>query len=62
MIDSGVRYGYICTGEAFVFLHIPKYDPTIVQYVLCVPNQDVQADDELRLHRTAIGQVLTFTL
>ncbi|CAG8047043.1 unnamed protein product [Penicillium nalgiovense] len=40
MIDSGVQYGYICTGEAF----------------------DVQADDELRLHRTAIGQVLAFTL
>ncbi|KAJ5142475.1 uncharacterized protein N7515_001262 [Penicillium bovifimosum] len=62
MIDSGVRYGYICTGEAFVFLHIPKDDPTIVQYFLCIPNQDVQADDELRLHRTAIGQVLAFTL
>ncbi|KAJ6038648.1 uncharacterized protein N7446_012062 [Penicillium canescens] len=61
MIDSGVRYGYICTGEAFVFLHIPKDDPTVVQYFLCIPNQDVQADDELRLHRTAIGQVLAFT-
>ncbi|KAI3093185.1 hypothetical protein CBS147333_10113 [Penicillium roqueforti] len=48
--------------EAFVFLHIPKDDPTIVQYFLCIPNQDVQADDELRLHRTAIGQVLAFTL
>ncbi|KAJ5404041.1 hypothetical protein N7509_003912 [Penicillium cosmopolitanum] len=53
MIDSGVRHGYICTGEAFVFLHIPKDDPTIVQFL---------ADDELRLHRTAIGQVLAFTL
>jgi hypothetical protein len=41
MIDSGVRYGYICTGEAFVFLHIPEGDPTIVQYFLCIPNQDV---------------------
>lgn len=62
MIDSGVQYGYICTGEAFVFLHIPKDDPTVVQYFLCIPNQDVQADDEWRLHRTAIGQVLAFTL
>lgn len=61
MIDCGVRYGYICTGEAFVSLHIPKDDPTIVQYFLCIPNQDVQADDELCLHRTAIGQVLAFT-
>ncbi|CAG8126493.1 unnamed protein product, partial [Penicillium nalgiovense] len=58
MIDSGVQYGYICTGEAFVFLHIPEDDPTVVQYFMCIPNQDVQADDELRLHRTAIGQVL----
>ncbi|EEQ85491.1 uncharacterized protein BDCG_08760 [Blastomyces dermatitidis ER-3] len=62
MIDSGVRYGYICTGEAFVFLHIPENDPTIVQYFLCIPNKDVRPDDELRLHRTAIGQVLAFTL
>ncbi|KAI2937975.1 hypothetical protein CBS147321_7505 [Aspergillus niger] len=66
MIDSGVRYGYICTGEAFVFLRIPQDDPTIIQYFLCIPNQDaqadVQADDEMRLHRTAIGQVLAFTL
>lgn len=62
VIDSGVRYGYICTGEAFVFLHIPEDDPTIVQYFFCNANQDVQPDDELRLHRTAIGQVLAFTL
>jgi hypothetical protein len=62
MIDSGVQYGYICTGEAFVFLNIPKDDPTVVQYFLCVPNQDVQVNDEWRLHRTAIGQVLAFAL
>ncbi|KAJ9484629.1 hypothetical protein VN97_g8746 [Penicillium thymicola] len=60
MIDSGVQYGYICTGEAFVFLHIPKDDPTVVQYFLCIPNQDVQADDEWRLHRTAIGQEVEY--
>lgn len=61
MIDSGVRYGYICTGEAFVFLRIPE-DPTVVQYYLCVPNQDVATDEEGALHRTAIAQVLAFTL
>ncbi|KAJ9488434.1 hypothetical protein VN97_g4848 [Penicillium thymicola] len=61
MIDCGLQYGYVCTGEAFVFLHIPE-DPTVVQYYLCVPNQDVQANDQYRLHRTAIGQVLAFTL
>jgi hypothetical protein len=61
MTDSGVQYGYICTGEAFVFLHIPENDPTAVQYFLCIPNQDVQVNDEWGLHRTAIGQVLAFT-
>ena len=61
MFDTGVRDGYICTGEAFVFLHIPE-DPTVVLYHLCIPNKDVQADDEHRLHRTAVGQVLAFTL
>ncbi|KAJ5959155.1 uncharacterized protein N7479_006305, partial [Penicillium vulpinum] len=40
IIDSGVRYGYICTGEAFVFLYIPKDDPIVVQYFLYIPNQD----------------------
>ncbi|KAI2746745.1 hypothetical protein DTO013E5_43 [Penicillium roqueforti] len=29
---------------------------------MCIPNQDVQADDEFRFHRIAIGQVLAFTL
>ena len=62
MIDNGVNYGYVCTGEPFVFLHIPKNDPTVIKYFLCIPNQDVQADDECRLQRTAIGQVLAFTL
>ncbi|KAL1954121.1 hypothetical protein VTO42DRAFT_1745 [Malbranchea cinnamomea] len=61
MVDCGVQYGYICTGEAFVFLHIPD-DPSIVRYYLCVPNLDVIEHDEYRLQRTAVAQVLCFTL
>jgi hypothetical protein len=61
MVDTGVQYGYICTGEAFVFLHIPD-DPSIVKYFMCVPNLDVKETDEYRLHRTAVAQVLGFTL
>lgn len=30
MIDSGVRYGYIYIGEAFIFLRILKNNPTVV--------------------------------
>ncbi|EYE94545.1 uncharacterized protein EURHEDRAFT_378011 [Aspergillus ruber CBS 135680] len=61
MHDLGIQNGCIRTGEAFVFLHIPE-DPTIVQYYLCFPNQDVQAGDESCLHQTAVGQMLAFTL
>lgn len=60
LVDSGVQYGYICTGEAFVFLHIPD-DPSLVYYYLSVPNRDVRVHDEYRLRRTAVGQVLAFT-
>lgn len=61
MVDSGVRNGYICTGEAYVFLHIAD-DPTVVYYYLCVPNRDVNPEDKYHLHRTAVAQVLAFTL
>ncbi|KAL2129652.1 hypothetical protein VTI74DRAFT_7486 [Chaetomium olivicolor] len=59
MVGKGIQYGYVCTGEAFVFLHIPD-DPAMVYYYVCVPNQDVLNDDENRLHRTAVAQVFAF--
>ncbi|KAL7919515.1 hypothetical protein ACQKWADRAFT_322919 [Trichoderma austrokoningii] len=61
MVGRGIRYGYVCTGEAFVFLHIPD-DPAIVHYSVCVPSQDVAADGEQDLDRTAVAQVLAFLL
>ncbi|KAF2453121.1 hypothetical protein BDY21DRAFT_357348 [Lineolata rhizophorae] len=61
MIGKSIQYGYVCTGEAFVFLHIPD-NPTIVYYYVCVPNLDVLDDDETRLHRTAAAQVFAFVL
>ncbi|KAL2256136.1 hypothetical protein VTK26DRAFT_2138 [Humicola hyalothermophila] len=59
MVGRGIQYGYVCTGQAFVFLHIPD-DPAMVYYYVCVPNQDVLDDDENRLHRTAVAQVFAF--
>ncbi|AEO61002.1 hypothetical protein MYCTH_2120910 [Thermothelomyces thermophilus ATCC 42464] len=50
-------YGYVCTGEAFVFLHIPD-DLAMVYYHLYIPNQDVLNDDKNRLHRTAVTNVM----
>ncbi|KAF5136461.1 hypothetical protein E5D57_000223 [Metarhizium anisopliae] len=61
MIGKGIQYGYVCTGQAFIFLHIPD-DPTKVYFSVCVPNLDVMDDDETRLHRTAVAQVFAFIL
>lgn len=59
MIDKGVRYGYVCTGEAFIFMCIPD-DPTEVYYSVNVPNRDYTEDQANRLERTAVSQVLAF--
>ncbi|KAF3768287.1 hypothetical protein M406DRAFT_272859, partial [Cryphonectria parasitica EP155] len=61
MIGKGIQYGYVCTGQAFIFLHIPD-DPATVYFSVCVPNLDVMDDDETRLHRTAVAQVFAFIL
>ncbi|KAL5884475.1 hypothetical protein ACKVWC_003441 [Pyricularia oryzae] len=61
MIGKGIQYGYVCTGQTFVFLHIPD-DPATVLYHVCVPNLDVLDDDDNRLHRTAVAQVFAFVL
>ncbi|UPK91528.1 hypothetical protein LCI18_002463 [Fusarium solani-melongenae] len=61
MVGKGVQYGYIDTGEAYVFLHIPD-DPSCVYYYVCVPSLDVQDDDETRLYRTAVAQAFAFVL
>ncbi|UKZ73878.1 hypothetical protein TrVFT333_001532 [Trichoderma virens FT-333] len=61
MIGKGLQYGYVCTGQAFVFLHIPD-DPSIIYFSLCVPSMDVMDGDDTRLHRTAVAQVFAFLL
>ncbi|KPA36814.1 serine threonine protein kinase [Fusarium langsethiae] len=61
MIGKGIQYGYIDTGETYVFLHISD-DPSCVYYSVCVPSLDVQDDDATRLHRTAVAQAFAFVL
>ncbi|KAK2681990.1 hypothetical protein RAB80_003783 [Fusarium oxysporum f. sp. vasinfectum] len=61
MIGKGIQFGYIDTGETYVFLHIPD-DPSCVYYSVYVPSLDVQDDDETRLHRTAVAQAFAFHL
>ncbi|CAK7274070.1 hypothetical protein SEPCBS119000_005980 [Sporothrix epigloea] len=61
MIPRGIQYGYISTGETYVFLHIPD-DPTIVYFYKSVPSVDVRNNDELRLRKTAVARVFAFVL
>ncbi|KAF2241424.1 hypothetical protein BU26DRAFT_525246 [Trematosphaeria pertusa] len=61
MIGKGIQYGYVCTGQVFVFLYIPD-DPSMVYYYVSVPNSDVLDDDANRLHRTAVAQVFAFVI
>ncbi|KAL4958856.1 uncharacterized protein BDV14DRAFT_23722 [Aspergillus stella-maris] len=70
MIHAGLEYGYVCTGEAFIFLRVLHDDPSTVYYYLSVPGEDVglitgwtgNPSGDNRLHLTALGQVLAFTL
>lgn len=61
MVCKGMQYGYICTGEAYIFLYIPS-DPSCVYYSVCIPSLDFDGDDENRFHRTAVAQVYAFVL
>jgi len=69
MVKIGSEYGCVCTGEAYIFLRVPD-DPSTVYYFLSVPKGDVGATTGWapdsaganRLHLTAVGQMLAFTL
>jgi hypothetical protein len=69
MIRIGVEYGCVCTGEAYIFLRVGD-DPRTVNYFLSVPKGDVGettgwtagSESGNRLHLTAVGQMLAFTL
>ncbi|OBT85169.1 hypothetical protein VE02_05617 [Pseudogymnoascus sp. 03VT05] len=62
MIAKGVQHGYVFDGEAIIFLYIPNDDPSTVYYHLSIPRLDFQEDDENRLHRTSVAQILAFVL
>ncbi|EDN02616.1 predicted protein [Histoplasma mississippiense (nom. inval.)] len=61
MVAKGIRYGYVCTGEAFIFLRILD-DPSSVMCSVCTPSLDVEEINDDSLHLTAVAQVLAFTL
>ncbi|KAK3045739.1 hypothetical protein LTR09_012717 [Extremus antarcticus] len=59
MVTQGTRYGYLSTGQAYVFLRIGD-DPSEVYFRVRIPSLDVSAEDPRRLHQTAVAQVFAF--
>ncbi|KAI0546630.1 hypothetical protein F4679DRAFT_598549 [Xylaria curta] len=62
MVNKHVQYGYVCTGETFIFLYISDEDISDVYYHVCVPDRDVTEQSPDRLYRTGVAQVLAFVL
>jgi hypothetical protein len=64
MIQCGLEYSYITTGEAFVFLRIKEEDPTTLYYQVTVPKEEanMNEDPQSRVLHTAAGQMLSFCL
>ena len=64
MVESGLEYSYLTTGEAFVFLHIKEAEPHTLYYHLAEPNIEAEAQDQadVLLFRTAVSQTSTFCL
>ncbi|KAL9576598.1 MAG: hypothetical protein Q9212_006968 [Teloschistes hypoglaucus] len=64
MLQGGLAYGCIITGEAMVFLHIEESDPTTLYYHLATPLSQVAPDDAStpEYPLTAVSQLLSFSL
>ncbi|KLU90707.1 hypothetical protein MAPG_10559 [Magnaporthiopsis poae ATCC 64411] len=63
MIDNGLEYGVLTTGEIYVFLRIDWADVTTLHYDVAEPVAEVdQAAPEEAAYYSALGQLLAFTL
>uniref|UniRef100_A0A4E9EIU0 Uncharacterized protein n=1 Tax=Gibberella zeae TaxID=5518 RepID=A0A4E9EIU0_GIBZA len=62
MIESGLGYGLLTTGEAIVFLNIDWDEPETLYYHLAGPGPEVLAHPNNIHTCTAVGQYLAFTL
>ena len=64
MLKAGIEFGYISTGEIYLFLQIRRTEPESVYYHLAEPNVNVDAnqDGDGSLVYSAISQVLCLCL
>ncbi|MCJ1402238.1 hypothetical protein MMC11_005458 [Xylographa trunciseda] len=63
MIENGLEYSYITTGEAFVFLRVLLEDPRTLYYHVTVPVDEINDGDLAALEfQTAVAQVAVLCL
>ncbi|KAJ0126620.1 G1/S-specific cyclin CCN1 [Fusarium oxysporum f. sp. albedinis] len=62
MIESGLEYGLLTTGETIVFLKVDWDEPETLYYHLAEPGPEVSAHPNNLHICTAVGQYLAFTL
>jgi hypothetical protein len=62
MIEGGLEYSCLTTGEAFVFFKIDWNNPDILLFHLADPRAEVEANPSDARYCTAVSQVLAFTL
>ncbi|KAK6843984.1 hypothetical protein PG987_004844 [Apiospora arundinis] len=62
MIEGGLEYGLVTTGEAIVFLKVDWSDPTTLLYHLAEPRAEVVAHPRDARYCTAVSQMLAFSL
>ncbi|TWU71093.1 hypothetical protein ED733_002868 [Metarhizium rileyi] len=62
MIEGGLEYSLLTTGEAIVFLKIDWTNPGTLYYHLAVPSVEVAAQTNDANYCTAVAQYLAFTL
>jgi len=60
MIEKRTEYGYLTTGEAFIFFWIKEEDPRTLYYHLVAPKEEVRAKSSI--FYSAICQVACFCL
>ncbi|KAH8193486.1 hypothetical protein TruAng_012348 [Truncatella angustata] len=62
MIEGGLEYGLLTTGETIVFLRVDWREPGILLYHLAEPAFEVAAQSGEHYACTAVGQYLAFSL
>lgn len=62
MIEGGLEYGVLTTGETMVFLRVNWHEPETLYYHLAEPGPEVSAHLDHFQSCTAVGQYLAFSL